>query len=94
MPVSEKKSDGFWCLVAVVVSSLSLFKGIRLPSRYAATQAQIDYSQGIVKRGFFGQWVYIPLGLGHYALFTVFSFALLALFFVFIIVLALRSRHH
>jgi len=44
----------FWPFAAVFLGALSFAKGVRVPSRYNATQALIDYRSGLVKRGFFG----------------------------------------
>jgi hypothetical protein len=81
----------FWILVSVLAGALALLKGIRLPNRWAATRSQIDYSQGFVKRGFFGQFVAGPLGLGHYARFAAVSFVLLFLLCFALAMLARRS---
>jgi len=81
----------FWFFIAALAGALSLLKGIRLPNRWSATQAQIDYSQGFVKRGFFGEFVAGPLGLGHYARFAVVSFALLALLVAMVLLFTHRS---
>jgi hypothetical protein len=82
----------YWFFIAALAGALSLLKGLRLPNRWAATQAQIDYSQGFVKRGFFGQYVAGPLSLGHYARFAAVSFGLLALLYVLVVMLAVKSR--
>ena len=90
--MDRKASDTrFWYVVSAVVGALALLKGIRLPNRWSATQAQLDYSQGFVKRGFFGAAIAGPLGLGHYARFAVVSYGLLAVLAVLVIVLALKS---
>jgi hypothetical protein len=81
----------FWYVVSAVVGALALLKGIRLPNRWSATQAQLDYSQGFVKRGFFGAAIAGPMGLGHYARFAVVSYVLLAALAVLVIVLAVKS---
>jgi hypothetical protein len=90
--MDQKASDTrFWFVVSALVGALALLKGIRLPNRWAATQAQLDYSQGFVKRGLFGAAVAGPLGLGHYARFAVVSYALLAVLCVLVIALAMKS---
>jgi len=81
----------FWYVVTAVVGLLAAFKGSRLPNRWAATQAQLDYSQGFVKRGFFGAAIAGPLGLGHYARFAVVSYGLLTVLAVMLVMLALKS---
>ena len=81
----------FWYVVTAVVGVLAAFKGMRLPNRWSATQAQLDYSQGFVKRGFFGAAIAGPLGLGHYARFAVVSYGLLTVLAVMLVVLAVKS---
>jgi len=44
---------------------MAVLKGLRRPSMWAATQAQLDYSHGFIKRGLLGA-VYGPLGGDHY----------------------------
>jgi len=81
----------FWFFIAGLAGTLSLLKGLRLPNRWSATQSQIDYSQGFVKRGFFGAFVTGPLGLGHYARFAVVSFLLLGVLIAMAVLFARSS---
>lgn len=81
----------FWYLATGIAGGLALLKGIRLPSRWAATQAQIDYSQGFVKRGFFGAVVTNPLHLWIYGRFAVVSYVLLAALMVMLVLFARKS---
>ena len=81
----------FWHLLCFVFGSISLLKGIRFPGPWAATQAQLDYRNGFVKRGLFGTMFTAPLGLNHYARFAAFSFAVLALVVVLLVVFARKS---
>jgi len=81
----------FWYLATGIAGGLALLKGIRLPSRWAATQAQIDYSQGFVKRGFFGAVVTNPLHLWIYGRFAVMSYVLLAALVVLLVLFARKS---
>ncbi len=86
----------FWNSLAFVVTLLALFKGFRLPNTWAATQAQVGYSRGFVKRGLFGTLIAQPLHLGSYVVFSCFSAALLLVLFVVFVVLVrsagLRER--
>ena len=81
----------FWTALSFLLGAISLMKGIRFPGPWAATQAQLDYRYGFVKRGLFGAVFTTPLGLNHYARFAVFSFAVLALAVILLVVVARRS---
>jgi hypothetical protein len=61
----------FWRRVAVLFGIISILKGVRAPGLWAATQANLDYSQGFIKRGLFGQ-VMRSLGIqiAHYDVFA------------------------
>jgi hypothetical protein len=55
---------------------------MRLPYIWAATQAQIDYRHGYIRRGLFGEvcgWFHIPIW--RYGVFSVVAFVLLAALF-------------
>ncbi len=52
----------FWFLASVTLGTVSILKGIRLPSLWAATQMRNDYETGFVKRGLFGE-ILSKLGL-------------------------------
>ena len=80
-----------WHLLGFVLGAISLLKGIRFPGPWAATQAQLDYRNGFVKRGLFGTLFTAPLGLNHYARFAAFSFAVLTMAVVLLIVFARKS---
>jgi hypothetical protein len=71
--------ERFWIFAAALLSVVALRKGFNKPLRWAATQAQVDYSHGFIKRGLFGAVVTRPLGLEHYARFAVVSTLLLLL---------------
>ncbi len=81
----------FWHLFTFVLGIVSLLKGIRFPGPWAATQAQLDYRNGFVKRGLFGALFTAPLGLNHYARFAAFSFAVLTIAIVLLLLLARKS---
>ena len=44
----------FWSFATVLFGAISIFKGIRMPTRWAATQALANYDHGFVKRGLMG----------------------------------------
>lgn len=71
----------FWRFSAILFTVISFLKGLRAPNNWAATQAQVGYSQGFVKRGLFGATVSHFLGLQHYARFTLVSTILLLTLF-------------
>ncbi|MBS1798877.1 MAG: hypothetical protein JSS95_03535 [Acidobacteria bacterium] len=79
--------DSFWKIATASVFFLASLKGLRFPNRWSATQAQVDYAFGFVKRGFFGASITHWLGLNHYARFTVFSYLVLAVFFAMLVLL-------
>lgn len=90
-PVSYGDAGRFWYVVTGVVGGLALLKGIRLPNRWAATQAQIDYSQGFVKRGLFGAVLTNSLHLWIYERFAVVSYVLLAVLAILLVLLVVKS---
>ena len=72
----------YYRLLLVVGGTIAILKGLRLPYIWAATQAQLDYRYGYVRRGLFGEFcrrLHIPIQ--HYAVFCVVSFMLLAALF-------------
>jgi hypothetical protein len=69
--------ERFWAVAAVVFTLIALRKGFHKPIAWAATQAQVDYSHGFVKRGLFGATVTRALGLQHYHRFALVSTLLL-----------------
>lgn len=87
----ELSRTRFWYVAAAVGGTLAALKGLRLPSRWAATQAQMDYSQGFVKRGLFGAIVSDPLHLEIYRRFMVVAFLLLFALGILLVRLALKS---
>ena len=86
-----RNDQRFWHLLCFVLGTISLLKGIRFPGPWAATQAQLDYRNGFIKRGLFGTVFTAPLGLNHYARFAAFSFAVLAIALVLLVIFARRS---
>lgn len=76
LPPAER--DGrFWWALCPLLAAISVAKAIRLPNYKSATQAQVDYSLGLIKRGMFGAAFARPLHLEIYSRFTVFSWGLL-----------------
>jgi hypothetical protein len=82
---SQSSARHFWLVLSVMGAVLGLAKGIRLPNDWSATQAQVDYRFGIVKRGLFGTLFTDHLGLWQYTRFAKFSlvvFAVVCVLFV------------
>ncbi|HEV7255863.1 MAG TPA: hypothetical protein VGN97_22540 [Mesorhizobium sp.] len=68
---SFRKTAPAWAAAALCLAIFNVAKGVRPPSNWAATQAQIDYSLGVIKRGLFGQigrW--LGLEIGRYEVFV------------------------
>ena len=91
MTWSGTRDQRFWWGVVPILTLISLGKAIRLPNYNAATQAQIDYRFGFIKRGMFGSAFSKPLHLEIYERFTVFSWVMLLLMVVLLFVIAWRS---
>ncbi len=81
----------FWLSASILLGAVSLLKGIRLPSRWAATQALVNYDHGLMKRGLFGAATGGWLHGERYSNFAIFSFALLLALVGMIALLILRS---
>jgi hypothetical protein len=84
-------TNRFWMLTAFLVGAVALAKGWRLPNRWSATQAQVGYEFGVVKRGLFGALVSRPLHLEHYARFAVVSYFVLLALMAGLVVYTVRS---
>ena len=80
-----------WRTAAIVFGTISLAKGLRAPSRWAATQALVNYDHGLVKRGLFGATLGHWLHLERYGRFSLASYALLAIFFALLVWFTVRS---
>lgn len=66
-------------LLLAVAGTIAILKGLQLPYLWAAIQAQLDYRDGYLRRGLFGEvcrLLHIPIQ--HYAVFCVVAFTLLA----------------
>jgi hypothetical protein len=69
-----------WTILAAAFGAIAILKGIRRPNLWAATQAQIGYDHGFVKRGLFGALARsLSLGLEKYSRFALVSEILLAI---------------
>ena len=83
-----KDERRFWVGSALTLGVLAGLKGLQMPGPWPLTAAELDYSQGLVKRGLPG-WVYGHLGLRQQAgLSVAFFLQLLAL----LVLLALWAR--
>jgi len=82
----------FWLWTAVGLGILAFGKGIREPNPWSYTQAQLDYSAGLIRRGLFGASVGHLLQLNQYGHFAVFSVVLLLLLFALLALLAHKLR--
>jgi hypothetical protein len=69
----------FYRLLAVAGGITALLKGMHMPLLWAATQAQLDYRHGFLRRGLFGEICrQMHLPVWRYGVFSVVSFVLLA----------------
>lgn len=81
-----------WLLLSLVVGAMAVAKGVRLPNDWSATQMQVDYSLGFVKRGLAGEIAgLLQIPIYRYHVFAVVSFAVLALALGLLVVLVRRS---
>ncbi len=78
----------FWSLSALLLACIAVLKGLRVPSLWAATQAQFDYHTGFIKRGLLGQAASaLGLQIAHYEVFV----GLSSVLFLCFIALLVRS---
>jgi len=93
-PTSLKAAlgQGFWSWTAVGLGIIALAKGIREPNAWAYTQAQLDYSTGLIRRGFFGATLGHLLQLNLNGHFAVVSTALLLGLMLLLVLLARSSK--
>ncbi len=68
----------FWSFATVVLGAVSFLRGIRYPNSWSATQASINYHQGLVKRGLFGATFGGWLHFERYLRFSLFSYLLMS----------------
>ncbi len=73
MAAATDREQRFWWATIPLFMAISVGKAIRLPNYKSATQAQIDYRLGLIKRGMFGTIFARPLHLEHYERYAVFS---------------------
>jgi hypothetical protein len=82
----------FWGWTALGLGVFAFCKGIRQPNDWSYTQAQLDYSAGLIRRGFFGATLGHWLHLNLYGHFAVVSTALLLLLMAMLVLLARSSK--
>jgi len=82
----------FWSLMAFVAGFIAVGKGIRYPNLWGATQAQVDYHFGFVKRGLFGQVIAGPLGLEQYKRFACVSWLIMLVFLALLVLCTTKSH--
>jgi len=82
----------FWKWTALGLGAIAIGKGIREPNSWSYTQAQLNYSVGMMRRGLFGAALGGPLGLERYAHFAVFSTLLLLVLFIVLGLFVYRAR--
>jgi hypothetical protein len=68
----------FWRMATVLLGVVSFLRGIRYPNIWSATQASINYHQGLVKRGLFGATFGGWLHFERYLRFSLFSYFLMS----------------
>ncbi len=86
----RKSQDWIFHPAAIVLLGvISLFKGLRIPSRWAATQAAINYDSGLLKRGFFGETIGRWFHFQQFSHFAAGSFVILAVFVALVLFLTL-----
>lgn len=88
---AESVRTRWWIATSAAVGCVALCKTLQPPVRWAATQAQVDYRFGLVKRGLFGAVFTRPLHLQHFERFALFSFALLGILLALIVWFVVRS---
>jgi hypothetical protein len=88
---SAFREDRFWAWAWLVFGSIAVLKGLRLPSRWGATEAIIGYDQGFIKRGLFGATFGKWFDLRHYDHFVVAAYAIFFLFLALLVIGLYRS---
>lgn len=77
---------------AMACGALALLKGLRRPNRWSATLAQIDYRDGLLKRGLWGEALR-TMGIPQHR-YAVFSAVAYSLFVVFLLTLSVFVSRH
>ena len=73
----------FYRLLLIAGGVIAVLKGLHMPYSWPATQAQIDYRYGFLRRGLFGEACrQLHLPIWRYGVFSAVSFLLLAGFFL------------
>ncbi len=81
----------FWILATVVLGSIAVIRAAGWPNTWIATQAQVSYDHGFVKRGLFGELFTKPLHLYTLGRFALVSYALTVVCLSVLILFTFRS---
>lgn len=81
----------FWKVSAILFGVLAVVRGCGWPNTWVATQAQVSYQQGFVKRGLYGALFTRPFHLYTLSRFALASYLFLLLALLLLVVLTLRS---
>ncbi len=68
----------FWTLCTFILGTIAILRGCDRPNTWILTQAQIDYSEGFVKRALFGELLTRPLHLYSSGSYTALSYSFMA----------------
>lgn len=82
----------FWSFATVLFGAISILKGIRMPTRWAATQALVNYDYGFVKRGLMGATLGRLFHGERYVCFSIVAYCLFALFICALVLFTVRSH--
>jgi hypothetical protein len=80
----------FWRVCAFLLGAMAVLKGLHWPSTWAATQAQLSYRHGFVKRGLLGT-LYASLHGNHYSALTAIFLLELGAFLLLLVLLTRRA---
>jgi hypothetical protein len=80
----------FWMGSTLFLGVLAGLKGLRRPSLWAVTQAQVDYSFGFIKRGLTGV-IFNKFEIHHYAMISLYFYLTLLIFLLALAVLVHKS---
>jgi len=84
-------ASSFWRAAALILGAVAALKGLHMPLTWAATQAQLDYSHGFIKRGLLGT-IYRHVGGNHYRTLSGIFLLELAIFYLLLLWLTQRAR--
>lgn len=86
-------SRAFWLALSLVAGALAFMKAARIPNRWSATQALLDYEHGFLRRALFGATMRaIGVPIHRYQVFVVVAWLCLFLCLSTLVLLALRAR--